>query len=246
MCNDCRNAFSEDIEMNDQKSVEGGQKGLPHGEKRKRISSSSMPNTNGKEVQSHQPPTAAEIREGLLSLEKSKKEGLQNATMQAVKVEESDAPRPENHTQTYEQTEITEAIRKRAGGQACERLCKVLPKLRVAIPEAEQTELLEAIREYLNEKLDPEAFAEHLKLLVDKHQIVLPNDDADIPKGPRCIWLPPTTPDGRARRATPSLVHSMHLMQQQYSMHSVPGAPSVYPPQQRYASISCLIFLTAF
>ncbi len=40
-----------------------------------------------------------------------------------------------------------------------------------------------------------------MKRLVDEHQIVVRNDEADIPKGPRCIWLPPTTPDGRS--ATP-------------------------------------------
>ena len=38
---------------------------------------------------------------------------------------------------------------------------------------------------------------------MDEHQIVVRNDEADIPKGPRCIWLPPTTPDGRSDSPLP-------------------------------------------
>ena len=57
--------------------------------------------------------------------------------------------------------------------------------------------LLRHMRDYVNRKTSPEVFAEELRTLVDKHQIVVRNDEADIPKGPRCIWLPPTSPDGR-------------------------------------------------
>ncbi len=39
---------------------------------------------------------------------------------------------------------------------------------------------------------------------MDAHQIVVRNDEADIPKGPRCIWLPPTTPDGRSAPLPPA------------------------------------------
>ena len=52
-------------------------------------------------------------------------------------------------------------------------------------------------------------FAEEMKKLVDEHQIVVRNDEADIPKGPRCIWLPPTTPDGRCLSLSLSLSLSL-------------------------------------
>jgi hypothetical protein len=59
---------------------------------------------------------------------------------------------------------------------------------------------------YLTQSLPlGQRFAEEMKALVDEHQIVVRNDEADIPKGPRCIWLPPTTPDGRSASAPPLL-----------------------------------------
>jgi hypothetical protein len=124
-----------------------------HGEKRKRISSSSS--KPSKDGSNNQPAPAIEISESAMNkwepVTKSYKDERKDHMYisSCVKMEvDDDKFRPQQHTQMYEQTEINANIKKRAGVQAAERLKKVLPKLKNALSEAGKKSLLASIRLY--------------------------------------------------------------------------------------------------
>ncbi len=132
---------------------------LHHGEKRKRISStSSKPSKDG----SNQPMPAVEISASTCAKWDASSKAYRDDRCDhvyiasCVKAEVDDEkPRAEQHTQTYEQTEITANIKRRAGVQATERLKKILPKLKQSLPEDGRKSLLTSMRSYIAGKLTP-------------------------------------------------------------------------------------------
>jgi hypothetical protein len=133
---------------------------LHHGEKRKRISSTgSKPSKDG----SNQPMAAVEISASTCAKWDATSKAYRDDRgdhhvyiASCVKAEMDDEkPRAQQHTQTYEQTEITANIKRRAGVQATDRLKKVLPKLKQALSENGRKSLLASLRSYTAGKLTP-------------------------------------------------------------------------------------------